>query len=1050
MNSEVSKPFLIVNASAGSGKTYNLVRNYLRLLLSEDDNRAEISQIIAMTFTNKASIEMKTRIMSDLNKLAHGNEENRNYLEEISKFVGITPEAAQKHARTVLRKILHQYEDFNVMTIDKFNLRLIRSFSKDLDLPENFEISLDDTLILEKAIDELLSNIDARNQTKLYLLALNFAKSNLEEENDWNLKKNLLSKAKILTNEGYFRIIRTLSKTDFNKEQLDLWKLQFKAEKELLQEKLRHLKHLFHDTGVDSNAFAGKTSTFKPIAFNLDLNPEPIFFLRESKRTDANYNNILKTIDNGSETQFAPAYLDFLNFVSEKAAYWIELDFKIQQFHILAILKELALSMDEIRNKESIIRVSEFNKLVAELVQNEDAPFIYERLGSRFNHFFLDEFQDTSRLQWLNIVPLVYNSLAGNYFNFIVGDPKQSIYRFKNGVAEQFIALPAIYNPENEASIEQRSHFFQQMGKVEGLEDNWRSAREIVEFNNRFFQELIPFLPEGGKEFYSHLKQNPKGKAGGYIEMILLPQKEINAMEFTNNQLLEWVEQCISDGYKPHEICVLGRKKRDCNQYANFLKSKGYQIVSSDSLLVNSDKHVQLAISYCKWKVNRFHFQHAMQFAYFYFETLNPKNSFALYNSCFREVAEENSAGMYFSEALFFENSHLNADFLDASFQNIYSLLMDFLKLLELDPIENTYLQQLLDIAYQFDISNGPDLMDFIQYYDKNETKFSVQLSENEHAIQIMTAHKSKGLEFPVVIIPSFHFFTEGNIQDSFLMEINEYIIETKMSQFESTIPEIKIEAEKEDAAKKMDAINLLYVAFTRPQDRLYAINLKGYRNSFYDKFDSVFHQLFPDAFKDEKMHLKLGQMPEIKHHFKNESGEYHPHSIQNFLWFPEISIQPAKEQTDDSLTVAQRIGKQFHFIMEKSQSHESAFSALQTGILKGQIEQEFEKTLAKLVNEAFQNEILAALFNSGKHLNERTLIYDSKTRLRPDKLIVSENSTLVIDFKTGERKRKHEEQVLGYLRVLKEIGMPGIKGYLYYTEGLGLVEISMAGELWD
>ena len=153
MNSDVSKPFLIVNASAGSGKTYNLVRNYLRLLLSENENRAEINQIMAMTFTNKASIEMKSRIMSDLDKLANGKEEAKSYLEEISRFVGTTPEVTQKKARLVLRKILHQYEDFNVMTIDKFNLKLIRSFARDLDLPENFEISLDDTHILEKAID---------------------------------------------------------------------------------------------------------------------------------------------------------------------------------------------------------------------------------------------------------------------------------------------------------------------------------------------------------------------------------------------------------------------------------------------------------------------------------------------------------------------------------------------------------------------------------------------------------------------------------------------------------------------------------------------------------------------------------------------------------------------------------------------------------------------------------------------------------------------------------------------------------------------------------
>ncbi len=1041
MNSDVNKPFLIVNASAGSGKTYNLVRNYLRLLLSENDDRAEISQIMAMTFTNKASIEMKSRIMSDLNKLANGKEEANGYLEEIAGFVGTTSEAIRKRARVVLRKILHQYEDFNVMTIDKFNLRLIRSFARDLDLPETFEISLDDTLILEKAIDELLSNIDAKNQTKLYQLALNFAKSNLEEENDWNLKKILLSKAKVLTNEGYFQIIRTLSKTDFRKEQLDLWKLQFKAEKEALTIRLNSLNRLLLETGTDANAFAGKSTTFNAIAFNLKLNPEPIHFLKESKRTDANLKNILKTIEEGKETHFSPAYLEFLQFINGKSAYWIELDFKIQQFHLLSILKELALSMDDIRNKESIIRVSEFNKLVAELVQNEDAPFIYERLGSRFNHFFLDEFQDTSRLQWLNIVPLIHNSLGGNYFNFIVGDPKQSIYRFKNGVAEQFIALPEIYNPEQEPSIQLRSQFFQKMGTVEGLEDNWRSAAEIVNFNNQFFGELLQFMPESGQEFYKHLKQNPKGKPGGYVELLMNPQKDLDTSKFTNNQLLKWVQQCIADGYKPHEICVLGRKKRDCNQYANFLKSRGYQIVSSDSLLVNSDQFVQLTICYCKWKVNRFDFQRAMQFAYFYFEILEKKDAFETYGACFWT---DSDSKVYFSEQLFFENSRLNADFLDASFQNIYSLLVDFLMLVGLDSIENTYLQQLLDLAYQFDMSNGPDLMEFINYYEKNRSKFSVQLSENEQAIQIMTAHKSKGLEFPVVIIPSFNFFNEGNNNDSFLMEINDHIIETKMSKFEAAIPAIQQEAEKEDAAQKMDAINLLYVAFTRPQDRLYALNLKGSRNGFYDKFNTILTNLFPETtMEDGIFHLKFGQAPEIRHHLQKNTTDYSPQSIRNFLWFPEVSIQSAKEQEEDSLTTEQRIGKQFHFIMEKSHSKETAFSALKTGLLKGEIEQDFEETLTQLLEEAFGNKFLVELFEGGKHLNERTLIFDSKTRLRPDKLIVSDRQTVVIDFKTGEKSTKHEKQVQGYMNVLSQIGMSNIKGYLYYSGGSGLVEIS-------
>ena len=181
-------------------------------------------------------------------------------------------------------------------------------------------------------------------------------------------------------------------------------------------------------------------------------------------------------------------------------------------------------------------------------------------------------------------------------------------------------------------------------------------------------------------------------------------------------------------------------------------------------------------------------------------------------------------------------------------------------------------------------------------------------------------------------------------------MEINEHVVETKMSKFETAIPAIQIEADKEDAAQKMDAINLLYVAFTRPQDRLYAINLKGSRNSFYEKFNTIFKNLFSDAYEEDALHLKFGEAPEIKHHFRKHSTDYSPQSIQNFLWFPEISIQSTKEQEEDSLTTAQRIGKQFHFIMEKSHSSETAFSALRTGLLKGDIEQDFWKRLLIII----------------------------------------------------------------------------------------------------
>lgn len=1032
----MNKPLLVLNASAGSGKTYNLVRNYLRLLLSEGDDRVEVGQILAMTFTNKASIEMKNRIMSDLNKLANGGDQR--YLSEISTLCGLKPADTQKNARKVLRKILHQYEDFNVMTIDKFNLRLIRSFAKDLDLPDNFEISLDDAQVLEKAVDELLDTIDYKNQQKIYPLAINFAKENLEEESNWNIKTVLLEKAKILTNEKLFQLVKSLTKKDFSKEQHALWKLQYKAEKEQLQDWLRKLNTCFQNTECNPDLFDGKSTTFNGILKNLELKADPHLFLKDHKFSEAHINNIEKTYEKGKETVFTAEYLKFIRYFKEKESTWVLLNFKVTQFNILAILKELAISMEDIRSKESIIRVSEFNKLVADLVQNEEAPFIYERLGARFNHYFLDEFQDTSRLQWLNMVPLVHNSLAENKFNFIVGDPKQSIYRFKNGVAEQFVALPAIYNPENDPNTAQKSEFFNEMGKKEGLAENWRSAKNIVEFNNQLFSDFIKFIPESAKNHYENVAQISKGKEGGYIELYLDMEKE--RVYHLDTILLKWVKQVLDDGYKPADICILGLKKKQCNHYANLLKRNGYQVVSSDSLLVNSDKMVQAAIQFCKWKINRFDNQRVMQFANSYFSLLFQESAFEKYQLCFEINPQTGRSD--FSENKFLESTSFTAEFMNSSFQNIYTLLVDFLGIMKWDPIENSYLQQLLDIAYQFDLKNGPDLLEFLQYYDQKAESFSVVLTENEHAIQIMTAHKSKGLEFPVVIIPNLNFKHPKNTKDQTLLEIDDVIIETALTKKETVIPEIAQEALFEDEARYMDSLNLLYVAFTRAQDRLYAMQISGKSDGFIKEITQIIQTRYPETKSTIPIHLKLGSNPEISEKKESETQLFKPDSVSEFLWFPEISLQPSKEQEEDSLTTAQRIGKQFHYIMEQCVSKQTALEAFKIGLVKGIIELEFEEILTKLLNEAFDNTQLNQLFNQGKHLNERTLIAGIQSHFRPDKLIVSDNETIVIDFKTGERIPKHEKQVLSYVQLLREMEMPSIKGYLYYTGGLGLVEV--------
>lgn len=1033
-----------MNASAGSGKTYNLVRNYLRLLLSEGDEKAELGQIIAMTFTNKAALEMKTRIVSDLNKLANAKPEHQTYLKDMASYIGLPEQHIQQNARVVLKKMLHQYEDFNVLTIDKFNLKLIRSFSRDLNLPEQFEVVLDEQLILEKAIDELLNTIDEKEQNRLYQLAINYAKSNLEEEDRWNIKKALLNSASILTNEQSFAIVKQLTEAEFTEEDLKIWKLELKTLLTKLSLLQRDVQISLDASGLSENDFVYKKETFnrlKAMCFThgnfSDLNDAFTWSNRF-------VSSIEKTGENTGQQELVRQSERLMFFWGENKTTLLTLELKTKQFYLLSVLRELALSMENIRQKEAVIRISEFNQLVAELVRDEEAPFIYERLGTRFGHFFLDEFQDTSRLQWTNLVPLVHESLGQNQFNFIVGDPKQSIYRFKNGVAEQFVVLPRIYNPEGDANLEMKSDFFEAQGKVVGLEENWRSAKEIVRFNNAFFTQLLEKLPEEGKSHYNQITQEPRGKDNGLL-VFHLEKKDADKPENALIHLTDWVAECLQDGYSPGDICILAKRKKECNLFANHLKKQGYSVVSSDSLLVNSDLNVQLVQSFLKWRSNPSEMQYAMHFAEMRFRLQHLETAFELYECCFEVIEIEGKTRRVFSPSHFFEKSGFDPSLLEVGYQNLYSLIQLFLRSEKMDELQNAYLHQLLDIAFQFDLANGPDLLNFLNYYETKGKDTNVQLPENRNSIKIMTAHKSKGLEFPVVIIPSLNFDSTSPHKNPRLVAAQGHFIETKFTKAEAQLAEIAPLKEQEDAATVMDGVNLLYVAFTRPVDRLYLYGAESKSSKLMKDIHSILAQLYPETVTEHStIEGRIGKSPEIEHSKVAESNNFIAHGFGDFLWFPEISLQSNEEEERSALNKQKRLGKQFHSLMENGNDEASALTALQIGIQKGTVEVGLKDELAELIREVFSQTTVVSLLQSGIHLDERTLALDEKTRLRPDKIVVSTDTTVVIDFKTGEQKPEHLKQVSDYAFALNEIGYPRIEGYLYYAGGAGLVKVNL------
>lgn len=1036
------RPLLVLNASAGSGKTYNLVRNYLVLLLKESADKADLGQLVAMTFTNKAAYEMKSRIIRDLNRLSNPSEKDQFYLKEIAGLTGLKEQEVQQNAQLVLRKMLHRYEDFNVLTIDKFNLRLIRSFSRDLNLPEQFDIVLDEQAVLEKAVDELLSTIDKESENRIYRLAVNFARTNLDEETNWNVRKALIESAQILTDERSYQVIRKLVEKEFTQEEYDLWKIQLKTLQQEVSQWQRDIALAIERSGLSQDEFAGKSNTWKKLQKFVQASGNSASMNDDFSDSDKGTfgSNLEKTQEKTGQSEPAATIFRFWDYWTKTYPQLFELELKVKQFYLLSILRELAVFMENIREKEAIIRVSEFNKLVSELVRDEEAPFIYERLGNRFRHFFLDEFQDTSRLQWMNLVPLVHESLGHGQFNLIVGDPKQSIYRFKNGVAEQFVALPQIYNPEQDPIIASRSVFFDTMGKRESLNENWRSAKEIVAFNNLFFEGFKEYMPESGRTYYDAVQQLPRGKDGGLITFEFT-KKDEDSPQQALDRLLEWVQNCVNDGYLPSEICILAKRKSECNTYANHLKNNGYQVVSADSLLVNSDQFVQLTVAYCRMRNNPLNRQIFMRFAELYLRIFSGDRAFITYEQCF-EVQPDNPKPV-FSRERFFRDSTFDRSLLSSGFQDIFSLIQQFLRACKIDELNNAYVHQLLDLAAQYDLHNGPDLMNFLHFYDASGYKTNVQLPENEHSIKVMTAHKSKGLEFPVVIIPSLRFDVKSPKGKALLFESGDHFVQSTLKKSDSILPAIEPYMQQEKEAEVMDHVNLLYVAFTRPVDRLYFMGAVSSREPLQQHVFENLSRLCPESVQEDgNLRGSIGSAPVVEHDISERDLPFTPVSLNDFLWFPYISILPDDETAENELTHQRRFGKQFHAILEQNNSEQEALESIERGILKGTVDVEFRNDLVQQVKQLFSNSSYTSLLEGGTQLDEQTLLLDGKTRLRPDKIILHENRTIVIDYKTGERKAEHRTQVAQYAFALELIGYQSVESYVYYVSENELVKV--------
>lgn len=747
----IDKPLKIVNASAGSGKTYTLVQEYLRIVLHHE-NPMKFRSILAMTFTNKAANEMKERILEGLIQLGtpeHDKTANElHFLIDTAKNLGIAPKLIESRSARILNRILHNYSSFSVMTIDKFTHKVIRTFAKDLNISVDFDVELD-IKTLRKTVTDMLFDQIGRDKD-LTQLMLRYAQTNLAEDKSWNFSRQLFDFSNEVFKEEAIKSIELLKKLkseDFLNVQNELVK-----ENKLILDKLERnateALDLVKSNGLDARDFQGLGNSIVSYFQRIQdgkytvgsktligyVNDDKWGHPKSPNKTDADaIGGLLEQYFKQIQTLLETEYKTYL--INKEI---------LKNLNNLSLLNHLLTLVEQIKSEENILLISDFYQKIAAIITEEPVPFIYERLGVRYEHFLLDEFQDTSHLQWINMIPLVHNALAQHKTNLIVGDGKQAIYRWRNGEVEQFTRLPyEVFNPENIASLKEAEPLFKALGDKSPLTKNYRSAPEIVLFNNHIFPHITAQLPSNLKAIYADIVQEPTKEFSGYVEGYFKKDLE-------QDDQLEYIEQAITqalnNNYELRDIAILTRNNNKGALISKHLTERGIKVISPESLFIGKDVSVKFMVALMSAVTTPSSRNHKIKTLEHFATLILKKEARTVIEHHAQDILDLN-----ITEILAKYKYYLTAP---SDFHNMYEFAESLIDVFQLPIAANPFLQFLLEQIHLFEKRKNSNVRDFLDWFNERGHRTSIVSPDGANAIQVMTIHKSKGLQFPVVICP--------------------------------------------------------------------------------------------------------------------------------------------------------------------------------------------------------------------------------------------------------------------------------------------------------
>ena len=1036
--------FEVYNASAGSGKTFTLVKEYLKVLLNSDDIFT-FQKVLAITFTNKAAGEMKERVLSSLEDFADGKE--NDLLQLILKETSVDKVQIKERSKKILDVILQNYSAFSITTIDSFTHKIIKSFAFDLGLSLNFEVEMDAVSLLNQAVDVLISKIGTDKQ--LTKLLIDYSLDKADDDKSWDISRDLNDFSRVLLNEDDVEHFKMLSKKkleDFTGLKSKLF-LHQKELKVALQRVGEDCLELIENHGLVYKDFMRATIP----KFFLDLSTKSVTvdFLKRSETIEkaiANHQYYSKTTTNeiaSSIENIVPDIVAFYNLSKEIYSQFLMNKLALKNIIPLAVLNNINLELEQIKEENNIRLNSEFNQLISDNIKEQPAPFIYEKIGQRFQHYFIDEMQDTSMLQWQNLIPLIDNALAQENSNLLlVGDGKQAIYRWRGGKAEQFIELGS-----------SETNPFHIGKQIKSLETNFRSFAEVINFNNSFFQHTGDFLQN---ESYKNLfiegnKQLENTKKGGFVSLTFLEDekdKEEKKLRYPK-KVLEKINQ-LKEEFSLNEICILTRTKKDGVAVANYLSENGVDIVSSETLLLQNSAKVGFIVDVLRVLQNPNDEETRFEMLYFLHQHLKIEQTKHVF---FKEYAKADNQAIF--DAL--KTYGVLFDVSTFHQQPFYEKIEEIIRGFNLVNTSDAYVQFFLDVVLEQQ-RKSTDVAEFLDFWDIRKEKLSIVAPESKNAVKIMTIHKSKGLEFPVVIFPcDVDIYRQINPKiwlnelpenyDGFKELLVDY--NKSLSYVNNTGLEIYNQQREE---LELDNFNLLYVALTRAVEQLHIItdkkiSSKGEVNTNFYSGVFVNYLIKLNLWNDDVLEYSFGNKGRVSEKVEEiTSTEVHEKFIST-PWQEHnvVLLASASKLWDTTQGEAINFGNLFHEILSKIKLKEDVEKVVeqyyQQGFIDGSQSIEIKNKIKTVVNHP---EIVTYFSKEVIIYNEREIVDVDNQIVIPDRLVFTEkNEVVVIDYKTGNQSKEHHQQLLRYERVLKSMGFKVKKKLLIYiNDKIDLIEV--------